>query len=295
MTTQTKHDEAGRTTAILESMEAFQQSLLDSAEISSDHIIDQIDRWRTQLIDATTEEQKRFNEEKESFITYVAHELRTPMTSIRGYGDMLLKGVTGPLTSAQTDFVKTIVRNVERMQILISDLQDITRIETDQLQLESKPTYLTKAVENALETMEDHIEERGQVLKVDVPDNLPPILGSPARLEQVFTELLRNASKYTPEDGQIHVRLWQEDDRIHASVSDNGYGISSEDQAKLFTKFFRSENPAIREKSGTGLGLCVTKTLVERHGGAFEIESQLGEGTQVTLTFPIHPVEEDAD
>lgn len=287
-----------RIAVILESMETLQQSLADSTDLSSKDVkdvIEQIDQWRGQLTSVNEGLRWQSNEEKESFVTYVAHELRTPMTSIRGYGDMLIKGVTGPLTSAQADFVKTIVRNVERMQLLITDLQDITRIETDQLHLETKPTHLTDALQNAQETMQDLIEEREQIVKVDIVDGLPRVVGSPARLEHIFTELLRNANKYTPEGGQIHVRLWREGDYVHASVADNGYGISPEDQARLFTKFFRSENPAVREKSGTGLGLCVIKALVERHGGELKIESQLGEGTNITFTLPVAPKAESAD
>jgi signal transduction histidine kinase len=292
--TDPEKSESARITAILESMETLQQSLAGTTDLSSKDLIEQIDQWRGRLISVDEDLRRQSNDEKESFVTYVAHELRTPMTSIRGYGDMLIKGVAGPLTSAQTDFVKTIVRNVERMQILIADLQDITRIETDQLHLETKPTHLTDALQNAQETVQDLIEEREQIMKVDIVDGLPCVIGSPARLEHIFTELLRNANKYTPEGGQIHVRLWQEGDYVYASVADNGYGISPEDQARLFTKFFRSENPAVREKSGTGLGLCVVKALVERHGGALQVESQLGEGTKVTFTLPAQPVKKDA-
>ena len=109
----------------------------------------------------------------------------------------------------------------------------------------------------------------------------------PARLAQVLTNLLSNAYKYTPEGGHIRVRAWLQGGYVHCAVSDTGVGMSLEEQARLFTKFFRSENPVVREMPGTGLGLCIVKSLVELQGGEIEVESQLGEGTTFTFTVPV--------
>jgi len=224
---------------------------------------------------------------KTEFISFVAHELRTPMTSIRGYADLLRKGIGGPLAGQQDEFVQTIISNVERMQVLVSDLQDVSRIESGQLRLEITETALADALESALQATRAQIEARSQHLTLEVPESLPPACADPARLTQILINLLSNAYKYTAEGGHIGVRAWQQDDFIYCSVSDTGIGMSPEDQAHLFTKFFRSSDPRVQEAHGTGLGLCIVKSLVELQGGSLEVESQLGEGTTFTFTVPI--------
>jgi signal transduction histidine kinase len=194
--------------------------------------------------------------------------------------------MAGTPTPDQGGFLRTITRNVERMQVLVSNLQDISRIESNQLPLEIKPAMLADALESALQAMQEQIKTRSQQLTVEVPDDLPLVHADPVRLEQILTILLDNACKYTPQGGRIGVRSWQQGGYVHCTVSDTGIGISSEDQERLFTKFFRSDNPAVREKFGAGLGLCIAKSLVELHGGEIKVESQSGEGTTCTFTTP---------
>jgi signal transduction histidine kinase len=224
---------------------------------------------------------------KSEFVSFVAHELRTPMTSIRGYADMLGGGVVGSLTPQQGDFVQIIHNNVERMQILVADLQDISRIETGQMRLEVKATSFAAALEDALQSTQGQIEGRSQQLTLEVPKDMPPVHADPARLAQILINLFSNACKYTPEGGHVSVQVSMDDGRVCCAVSDTGIGISPEDQAKLFTKFFRSEDSAVRDMPGTGLGLCIVKSLVELQGGEIEVESQLGRGTTLTFTVPI--------
>ena len=235
------------------------------------------------------EQVRQANQAKSEFISIVSHELRTPMTSIRGYADMLEKGMVGPMSSEQTEFIHTIRRNAERMQVLVSDLQDVSRIETGQLRLGIASTSLSDALDSALQATEAQIESRSQHLTLEIPEDLPPVHADPARLAQVLINLLSNAYKYTPKGGRIRVRAWIENGYAHCAVSDNGIGISPEDQACLFTKFFRSEDPAVREMSGTGLGLCIAKNLVELQGGEITVNSKLGKGTTFTFTVPVAP------
>ncbi len=233
------------------------------------------------------DEVRQADRAKSEFVSFVAHELRTPMTSIRGYADMLIKEMCGPLTPQQAQFIRTVRNNVVRMQVLVSDLQDVSRIETGHLRLEMKPTDLAETLQDALQATQGQIEDRAQHLAVNLPDDLPPVHADPARLAQILINLLSNAYKYTPEGGHIRVRAWLQDGYVHCAVTDTGIGISPEDQARLFTKFFRSENPAAREMPGTGLGLCIVKNLVELHGGEIEVESQLGQGTTFAFTIPV--------
>jgi signal transduction histidine kinase len=207
------------------------------------------------------------------------------MTSIRGYAELLTKGNVGSLTPQQTQFVGTILSNVERMRILVSDLRDISRIETGQLQLEVRPVRLAETLADVLGTMGRQIQARSQHLTVEVPENLALVRADPTRLTQILVNLLSNAHKYTPDGGHIRVRAWSQGSRVHCAVSDSGIGISPEDQKRLFTKFFRAEDPAVREVPGTGLGLCIVKNLVELQGGRIGVKSQIGKGTTIEFTM----------
>jgi signal transduction histidine kinase len=173
------------------------------------------------------------------------------------------------------------------MQIQVSDLQDVSRIETGQLMLEVRPTALEDALEDALQAVQGQVEARSQELKLEVPENLPSVHADPVRLTQILINLLSNAYKYTPEGGSICLRVWLHDGCVHCAVSDTGIGMSEEDIEQLFTKFFRSEDPEVRNMPGTGLGLCITKSLVELQGGEIEVESQVGEGSTFTFTVPL--------
>ncbi len=233
------------------------------------------------------EQVQQANRAKSEFVSIVAHELRTPMTSIRGYASMLEKEMVGPLTPQQKKFAHTIHRNVDRMKVLVSDLQDISRLETEQLRLEPRPIALSDALEDALQSTRAQMEKQAQQLSVDVSDDLPLVQADSIRLAQILINLLSNARKYTPQGGKIHVQAWQEDKYVHCKVSDTGIGISPEDQAQLFTKFFRSDAPKVQETNGTGLGLCITKNLVELQGGTIDVSSAVGKGTTFTFTIPI--------
>jgi len=230
---------------------------------------------------------RRADQAKSEFVSLVVHELRTPMTSIRGNADMLAKGTFGPLTEQQVELAHNIIFSLDRMQVLVNDLQDISRIETGQLRLEVRPMRLMEALGSGLRAVRTQVEARSQRLTVDVPEDLPPVRADPARLVQILTNLLSNAHKYTPQGGHIHVRAWLQDGYVCCSVSDTGIGISAEDQSRLFTRFFRSKDPAVRAMPGTGLGLCIVKSLVELHGGVVTVKSRPGEGTTFTFTIPV--------
>jgi signal transduction histidine kinase len=199
----------------------------------------------------------------------------------------MAKGLIGPLTPDQAQFLDTIVRNTERMQILVSDVQDITKLETHQMKLDVRATSAVDALEAALQAIQPQTEAQTQQVTLEIEDDLPQVQADPKRLEQIVTELLRNASKYTPSAGQISVQADHHNATVRFRIADTGIGISPEDQDRLFVKFFRSDNPAVRNRSGTGLGLCVVKGLVELQGGEFRIDSELDQGTTCTFTMPL--------
>jgi signal transduction histidine kinase len=175
------------------------------------------------------------------------------------------------------------------MSVLVSDLSDISHIEAGRLKLSLTQLRLRDHVEDTLNSLRPKIEENHQSLEVDLPNDLPIIHADPNRLVQVLNNLLSNANKYTPPEGKIILRARQEDGFVRVEVSDNGFGISPEDQANLFTQFFRSEDPNVREQQGWGLGLSVTRRLVEIMGGEIGVQSELHKGSTFWFTIPTVP------
>lgn len=241
----------------------------------------------------------RANESKSEFVSFVAHELKNPLTSIQGYSDVLIKGAVGGLSDQQKNFLGTIRANAARMNTLVSDLNDVTKLQTDNLRMDLKAVSFRKALDETLPPLQKQIDDKGQQLELDVPDELPPINADLNRLVQVLTNMVSNAHKYTPENGLIRITAHVDENlmdnkgrplapALHVSVADTGIGMSSEDLNKLFTAYFRSENPLTREQPGTGLGLTITRGIIERHGGIVWVESELGVGTTFHFTIPLY-------
>jgi signal transduction histidine kinase len=232
---------------------------------------------------------KAANEAKSEFVSIVSHELKIPMTSIKGYAKLLQMG-TGDITEQQRSFLSIISSNVDHMDVLVQDLLDISRIETGRMKLELQPVRLAAIVDEVVRLMHHEFETRQQTLSVNVPTDLPPVRADRARLAQVLTNLLGNAYKYTPEGGAISVRAEIQAETVLCSVGDTGIGISSQDQEKLFEKFFRADNEFVRSLKGTGLGLSIARSIVELQGGQIWVESELGRGSVFNFTVPIATV-----
>ena len=232
-------------------------------------------------------EVRRANDAKTEFVSFVSHELKQPMTSMRGYTDLLAKGAAGDLTDMQHSFLETIRSNVDRMNLLVTSLLDVSRIESGRIRINLQDVSVEQALEEALRTIRGQIEDKQQPLVVEVVPSLPLVRADRERLMQILTNLVSNAHKYTPEGGQITVRAQGQNGFVVCSVSDTGVGMSSKDQDRLFTKYFRSEDPSVRSKPGTGLGLVITKSLVELQGGEIWVESELNEGSTFAFTIPI--------
>jgi signal transduction histidine kinase/DNA-binding response OmpR family regulator len=220
-------------------------------------------------------------------VATIAHELHTPITSVRSYADMLLKGRAEPLAPKQEQLIRAVRSNAVRMQLLVSDLQDISQIESGHLPLKLEAISLIETLKETLQATKGQIEARSQQLMAELPDSLPLVQADKARLTQILTNLVSNAYKYTPNGGKIRVRAWHQQGYVYCAVSDTGIGLSPEEQTKLFRKFFRSENPAVQEMFGTGLGLCIVKHLVELQGGQVMVQSKPGQGSTFAFTVPV--------
>lgn len=225
---------------------------------------------------------KAADKAKSEFVGFVAHELKVPMTSISGYASLL--GIVGQLSEKQQDFVKTIQNNVQRMRVLVDDLNDITRIETGQLRMAIEPVKLPDIVEQVKTDVMTQITERNHTFVEEIEMDLPLISADASRVLQVLLNLLSNAYKYTPNGGKITLSAKRVGDKVSVSVKDTGIGIAPEDLLKLGTKFFRTSNTL--EQPGWGLGFAITRNLIHLMKGELTIESQVGAGSTFTFTLP---------
>jgi len=191
------------------------------------------------------------NRAKSDFVSFVAHELKNPMTSIKGYTELLAAGAVGPINENQANFLNTIRSNVERMSTLVSDLNDNSKIEAGRLRLEFKSISIQEIIEDATRSTKRQIEEKQQTIRIEVPESLPEIWADRTRVGQILVNLVSNANKYTQEGGEIIIGAEETKNRwdpegakrvVHIWVKDNGIGISLEDQRKIFQKFFNRFN-----------------------------------------------------
>ena len=271
----------------LESPEAgcFSEEKVELVTRLADHAAIAIDNARL------FQQLQQANQAKTDFVSFVSHELKQPMTSMKGYTDLLIKEIGGPLNDQQQQFLQVIRSNMQRMDRLVSDLLDISRIEAGRLRLDMQNTQPEDVTREALRAFEQAIAQRGQSLEVKIEPELPAIHGDRGRLIQVLTNLLSNANKYTPEGGRIAVRVgrWNHNgqDYVRWSVQDTGIGMTTEEREKLFTKYFRSDNPIVRNVKGTGLGLAISHSIIEMHGGQVLVASEPGEGSTFSFAIPV--------
>ncbi len=223
---------------------------------------------------------------KSDFVSIVSHELRTPLTSIKGYLDLVLMGASGPVTKQMTSFLSIARDNTERLNEMVADLLDISRIESGKVELDVQVVDVSQIIKQTAESLRREFKERDLTLTLDIPPELPEIFGDPGRIAQVFINLLSNAFKYTKEGGAT-VRAQVRRKVLQIDVQDTGVGILQADQDKLFTRFFRAEDAAVRQQPGTGLGLNITKSIVELHGGEIWVASEPGRGSCFSFTLPL--------
>ncbi|NLT43573.1 MAG: PAS domain S-box protein [Anaerolineae bacterium] len=224
---------------------------------------------------------------KAEFVGSVSHELRSPLASIMGYTEIVVDEGAGPLTDLQREFLITVQESSRRLEWLINDLLDASRMETGRYTLDLNSVDPGALLQSAADNARPLATEHRVSLTVDLPDRLPNLEADGRRLRQVVDNLLGNALKFTPAGGHVSVRSWARSTELVIEVSDDGIGIPEEERERVFERFYRAGNAAHEAAGGTGLGLYIARGIVEAHGGAIEVESAVGEGSTFRVRLPL--------
>jgi signal transduction histidine kinase len=237
-----------------------------------------------QAFNHMAEELEQTEQRRLELIGNVTHELRTPLSSLQAMMEGLVDGV---LPGEPVTYVN-IQSELDRLQGLVQDLQELSRVEAGQVALELKPVLINDLIESAATRLRPQFDDKNITLELSLAPDLPVVTADPDRILQVLINLLGNALQYTPEAGAVTVTTMSEKKRIVVSVSDTGIGIASEHLAHLFERFYRVDKSRSRTGGGSGIGLTITRHLIEAHGGNIEVGSPgLNQGSTFTFTLPI--------
>ena len=234
-------------------------------------------------------ERDRLDRMKDEFVLTASHELRSPLTSVQGFAELLMLE-RDQLTPAQADTVEIILDNTRHLVRLLNDLLDLARSDAGRLTIKPVPTEVGPLVAEAVRTMRGQTEAAEQVLVEEVAEGLPPLRVDPDRIRQVLLNLLTNAHEYCPERASIRVSAQQIGAEVEISVTDDGPGIPASQLEHIFERFTRGDAGLTQRVGGTGLGLAISKSLVELHGGSIGAESVPGEGSTFRITLPTEAV-----
>ncbi len=245
--------------------------------------------WTTLVVFHDLTDVKRVEQVRRDFVANVSHELRTPLASIKSVMETLQSGALDDRAAAQ-DFLSRADAEVDRLVQIVEELLELSRIESERVPLDRKPLRMGDVLAEAVERLRPQAEKEGLALTLDVPPDLPLVVGDAERLERAAVNLLHNAIKFTPAGGSIRVWAHHADGAVTVSVSDTGVGIAPEDLPRVFERFYKADRARTRAAAlpggGTGLGLAVVKHTVEAHGGTVGVESEPGRGSTFSFSIP---------
>ena len=224
---------------------------------------------------------------KTEFVSLASHQIRTPLSTIRWYIEMLLSGDAGTLGDKQKEYLETIYTSTKRMIDLVNSLLSVSRLELGTFAVEPEPTNLVNISNSALKDLEPQIKNNRLGVITNYDPNLPTINVDPKLMQIIFQNLVSNSIKYTPTGGEIKVEIKKRENDILIKISDNGYGIPQYQQNQIFTKLFRADNIKEKDSEGTGLGLYIVKSIIDHSGGEIWFESAENEGTAFYATIPL--------
>jgi two-component system phosphate regulon sensor histidine kinase PhoR len=231
-------------------------------------------------------ELKRADEIRKDFVANVSHELRTPLSILRGYIETLRDDPDTPPEDSSR-ILEVMDRHCKRLGRLVDDLLTLAQLESGRSNLRLSEIELPRLLADVVRDWEKKIAEKKLTVIVDAPAGLPVLRADEARLQEVLSNLIDNAVKYAPENGKISLAAAQRDHQIVLSVSDNGFGIASDDLPRIFERFYRVDKARSRALGGTGLGLSIVKHIAQLHGGRVEAESAVGKGTTIRVVLPV--------
>jgi signal transduction histidine kinase len=234
---------------------------------------------------AANEKMKQLDETKDEFISMASHQLRTPLTAVKGYLSMVLEGDAGEITDTQRKLLDQAFVSSQRMVFLIADLLNMSRLRTGKFVIEVAKTNLADVVEGEVSQLQATATGRNLKLTYQKPENFPLFMLDETKIRQVIMNFIDNAIYYTPQGGHIQVVLQQTDKTVDFYVQDDGMGVPKEDQPNLFGKFYRAGNARKARPDGTGLGLFMAKKVIVAQGGAITFKSDLGQGSVFGFTF----------
>ena len=225
---------------------------------------------------------ENFEKRRRELMSDLTHELRTPLTVVRGY----LEGLADESIDSSPELYLKLVKEIRRLERLIQDIQELSQAETGYLSISLKPLNILAILITLVERFSEQILDYGPIIKLDFPKDLPLVLGDSDRTEQILVNLLGNAIRYT-EKGMITVKVWCEHHRVFVSVIDTGIGIKTENLPYVFERFWSTDKSRSRYPGGAGIGLAITRRLVELQGGKIEVVSELGTGSVFTFYLPV--------
>ncbi len=274
-----------------------EQINLEDRQVVSVHVAPVI--WRSVLLGTVSifrdiTHEVKVDRLKSEFVANVSHELRTPMTSIKGYVEILLMGAAGQVNDQQRHFLDIIKGNTGRLNALVNDILDISRIEAGRITLKFSTLDMREIAEEVVADMQRRSKEENKAMEfaVDIPEKLAHVSGDYERIRQVLGNLVTNGYTYTPAGGRVEIHMSAYDSVVRVDIKDNGIGLSEKDRSRLFERFYRGEDPLVLASSGTGLGLALSKTLVEMHHGEIWCESSdAGVGSIFSFTLPVYKSE----
>jgi signal transduction histidine kinase/HAMP domain-containing protein len=227
------------------------------------------------------------NRHKSEFLSNMSHELRTPLNAIIGFSEVLLERMFGEMNEKQEDYLKDIHSSGQHLLSLINDILDLAKVEAGRMELNPTTFDLSAAIDNALTLIRERAMHHGIALATEIDSQLGELNADERKLKQILLNLLSNAVKFTPEGGRITVGARRLRDMVEIAVNDTGIGIAPKDQAAVFEEFKQVGRDYTRKAEGTGLGLALTRKLVELHGGAIRLESEPGKGSTFSFTLPL--------
>lgn len=281
---------------ILKNLRRHEFDTLDLAQVDQGDELNDIIRqvYRTgRVLEREFSELKKMETYRKDFLGNISHELKTPIFSIRGFAETLKNGALEDPAVNQS-FVEKIIRNADRLSNLATDLSEIARLETGNLEMEMSAFSMRRLVNDVVESVEPQALEKSISIRTSFESKLPPVYGDSSQIRQVVVNLVDNAIKYSNEGGKVTVRLRSRRKReiVEFSVRDQGVGVAKEDLARLTERFFRVDKSRSRSAGGTGLGLSIVKHILAAHNQELFLSSALGKGSTFTFRLAVAPVDE---